>query len=310
MNKRDRMRSVLLHEEIDEILCSFWHHFPEDRWFSDSAVNAHLDYYKGCNLDFLKIMEEVRYDFSILDSKGFEGYIPPKRKTKERNAQIDIIKRISDEIDSECYIFTTIFDPLRTVGIIKGYEYVEAQIKENEKAVSSAFMVLAESIAEYATDCLNAGADGIYFSSKGAEIDRFSEDTFHNIVYNPDKLIAEGIFETSKNTILHICGYDTELTYYKDFPAAIVNFDCHNGRYDLNSGANIFSDRIILGGMDNRTGVLVNGAIEEIDAKVTEVLEHYTAPNPLILGADCTLPEDVSYDRIASAVKACHNHRK
>lgn len=305
MSKRSNMERFLDDKNSRERIVSFWHHFSEDCWFSEKAVEAHLNFYRETGIDFLKIMEEVRYEFNFSDVSGWRGFKLPNEKSKERNAQLDLIKKISDAIGDECMIFTTIFDPLRSVGIVKGYDFIETHIKEDEKAVSDAFLDMAESIIRYAVDCLAAGADGIFFSSKGAEKGRFSEETFMNIVHTPDKYITDLLYQTGKRNILHICGYNTELKYYSDFNTDIVNWDCHNG-HTLSEGAELFKDKIILGGMKNRGGVLTNGTVEEIEEEVKSVVTGFTSSNRLILGADCTLDEDVDYSRVKAAVCAYH----
>ena len=303
MTKRERVQKCLDREEHDRVPGSFWHHFPEGKWFSDAAVKAHLDFYRAANLDFMKIMEEIRCSFDITSPNDWTHYIPPRRDAPEKKAQLEIIKRISDEIGDECMVFTTVFDPLRTVGIVMGYELIEAHIRENRAAVSTAFMAMAESISEYAADCISAGADGIFFSSKGAEKGRFNAEDFEGAVLSPDSFICKAIYERSKYTLLHICGYDTELAFYRNFPAAAVNWDCHHGGYDLKSGAELFGDRVILGGMQNRDGVLVDGTDEEIEAAITRIAADRAFVNRFILGADCTLPEEVNYSRVRVAME-------
>lgn len=304
-SKRDRMMQCLHGEEYVGSLGSFWYHFPETLWEKDAFIKAHVDYYRETDIDFMKIMEEIRYTFDMKTAADWRAYKPPARNAPERLRQQEIIKAIADEVGGECMVYTTIFDPLRTVGITMGYAYIEAHIKEHKDAVSAAFRVMAESIAEYACDCLDAGADGIFFSSKGAEAGRFDEETFDVIVYTPDSNIGNGIFEKSEYTLLHICGFDTDIARYKEFPAAIVNWDSHHG-VSLKEGADIFSDKIILGGMENHSGALIEGTREGIEQAVKEVVETFPDKKRLILGADCTLPTDCEHWRIREAMRALH----
>ena len=305
MTKRERFINFLGDKNSNERIASFWHHFPEDKWFSEGAVEAHLKFYNEAKIDFLKIMEEVRYDYSIDKVSDWNRYIPPKRTDISRKNHCDLIKQITNRIGGECFIYTTIFDPLRTVGITTGYDMLEAHIKEDVDIVSNAFSNMAESIAEYALDCLDAGADGIYFSSKGAEMNRFSETEFEKIVAVPDQYISDAIYEKNQNTILHICGFYCNLSYYTDFSAPIINWDCHQGS-SLSQAAKLFPDSIILGGMKNHSGVLVEGTVQEIKDEVARVVSDFNISNRLILGADCTLDEDVDYARIAAVIEAYH----
>jgi len=310
LSKKERVLKYLNEGKSEHTLCSFWHHFPSDKWYGEQAVKAHLDFFHVTDIDFLKVMEEVRYDFNINNASDWSKYIPPKRNTAHRQAHCDVIKRISDSVGDECLIYTTIFDPLRTVGIVKGYKFVESHIKENQKAVADAFNAMAYSIAEYAADCIEAGADGIYFSSKGAEKGRFREDAFVDIVYTPDRFVCESISERSGRTILHICGYDTELRYYRDFPVETINWDCHNGSYDISKGAEVFPKMVILGGVDNKSRIFTSGSDSSVESEINSILDSFKAPNRFILGADCTLPEDVRPELVKAAVDACHRYNR
>ena len=62
-------------------------------------------------------------------------------------------------------------------------------------------------------------------------------------------------------------------------------------------------DRVVLGGLDDRAGVLVDGSLEDIEQQVHKILRE-NGTQRFILGADCTLPTDISLERIAKAVEA------
>ena len=68
-------------------------------------------------------------------------------------------------------------------------------------------------------------------------------------------------------------------------------------------GAALFKDRAILGGLDDRSGVLVDGSEEEIRQAVRKVLGQMQGRR-FVLGADCTLPTEIDYNRIRTAVEA------
>ena len=58
-----------------------------------------------------------------------------------------------------------------------------------------------------------------------------------------------------------------------------------------------------MGGLANRSGVLVNGTEEEIRSEVHKVLQDFGTQG-FILGADCTLPTDIELWRVNAAVEA------
>jgi uroporphyrinogen decarboxylase len=62
-----------------------------------------------------------------------------------------------------------------------------------------------------------------------------------------------------------------------------------------------------MGGLD-RKGVVATGSEGEIKAQALEVLRE--APDKFILGADCTLPDNVNWENIRTAVAAAHAYER
>ena len=60
-----------------------------------------------------------------------------------------------------------------------------------------------------------------------------------------------------------------------------------------------------MGGID-RGGVIASGNGAEIKKAVEDVLRE--APDRFILGADCTLPGDIDWDNIETAISAVHEY--
>jgi uroporphyrinogen decarboxylase len=58
-----------------------------------------------------------------------------------------------------------------------------------------------------------------------------------------------------------------------------------------------------MGGLKNRSGVLIDGTREELSAAVKEASE-IVGRTGFILGADCTLPTEIPYERVRMAVDA------
>ncbi|HXJ44139.1 MAG TPA: hypothetical protein VNH18_32935, partial [Bryobacteraceae bacterium] len=61
--------------------------------------------------------------------------------------------------------------------------------------------------------------------------------------------------------------------------------------------------RPFMGGMD-RHGIIGAGAPAELEAEVRRVVKD--APPRFILGADCTVEADTSWDRLKQAISAAH----
>jgi uroporphyrinogen decarboxylase len=61
-----------------------------------------------------------------------------------------------------------------------------------------------------------------------------------------------------------------------------------------------------MGGLD-RHGVLANGTQEQIRAAVLDLLQD--APERFFLGADCTVPGDIDWDNLKTAMDTAHAYR-
>ena len=71
----------------------------------------------------------------------------------------------------------------------------------------------------------------------------------------------------------------------------------------LEEGRKMFPDAAVMGGLANRSGVLVEGTEEEIRQAVRKVVDGFGRTG-FILGADCTLPTGIPVWRIRAAVEA------
>ena len=65
--------------------------------------------------------------------------------------------------------------------------------------------------------------------------------------------------------------------------------------------------RPYMGGLD-RHGTIVTDSQDEIKGRVQEVLQD--APEHFILGADCTLPGDIDWDNIKTAIATAHAYSR
>lgn len=303
MNKIERMRTVLSGQVPDRVPASFWFHFPEDQAHGEKSVRAHINFYRQANLDFLKIMNEHPYRVrdQIKNPIDWRKIRPAPLKSDFYQAQLDEIKMITDELGGECLTTTTIFNPFSSGKHASG-RMVTEHLKADPESVNIGLGTIAESLAEFALACLDAGADGIYFSAQGGEADRFEQGEFLEFIKPHDLTVLNAVQDKGELNIIHICRDNVRLHLYGNYPGHIFNWAVTTpANLSLKSGKKLLN-RPILGGMDNR-GVLVNGTPQEIEAAVHQIIRTI-GPRNLIIGADCTLPTEISIDNIRMAVAA------
>lgn len=303
MNKIERVRAALSGTTPDRVPASFWFHFPEEQAHGKEAVQAHLNYFRQADLDFLKIMNEhpYRVEADIKNPADWRKLKPAPLSSDFYQEQLDEIKMITDELGGQCLTVTTIFNPFSSGNHCSGKQVTE-HLKTDPDSVNIGLATIAESLAEFASACLEAGADGIYFSAQGGEADRFEEQVFLETIKPHDLTVLQAVKDQADFNILHICRDNIRPHLYSNYPGDVINWAATSqNNIPLSSGKSLFN-RTILGGMDNR-GVIVDGTYKEIEQRVHTILAEFGTKN-LILGADCTLPTGIEIDRIRSTIEA------
>ena len=299
MNKIERVKAALKGEQADRVPASFWFHFPSDTVAGEAMAAAHLDYYRSCNLDFLKVMNDNGYETpeccpdKITTADQWADLEPTPLSAACYQNQLDGLRLICDELKHECLVITTVFCPFATGNMISDGKVAE-HVKENPEAAAKGLAAIAESLAGFARACVEAGAAGIFFSAQGGGKDVFTDEEFDSVMKPADVAVPAAVGDAPFN-LLHICGEDLKLGRYVDYPATAVNWSTQWGNLGIPEGRELF-DCTIVGGMDQR-GPMVDGTRDAIRAEVDEALAQ-GGPAAFILGAGCTLPGDIVYENI------------
>jgi len=312
MNKTQVFKAALAGEDVDYVPSGYWLHFPEELWFGDAAIKAHLDFYKDVDPDILKVMNEYRYrmDTPIADPSDWAKWKPLRTRGGYYDGQMDIIKGVADKLAGEVPIMATIhgvyicaFHGGRRPEATFDQPHVLTQhLKECPEAVLPALQAVTDSLIELALSSLEAGADGIYYSSIGGEMSRFDEETFTRYIKPFEVQFLEEVGKHTDQVILHVCKSQPRLAPYADYPANAVNWAEHDSDTTLEAGRALFG-KTVLGGLESHHGVLLNGSEVEITEAVQKRINDFGRKS-FVLGADCTLPTEISPARIRQAVDA------
>jgi uroporphyrinogen decarboxylase len=302
VNKIERVRAALAGEQVDRVPASFWFHFPPAQARGETSVKAHLKYYRESGIDFLKVMNEHPYqgNVSVKTPADWKQLRPAPVSSPFYQEQLDEVKRIVDELGDECLIITTIFGPFSS-GNHASEHMVTEHLKADLDSVHQGLATIADSLAEFALACVDAGASGIYYSAQGGEQDRFTEEQFLRYIKPHDLTILDAIRDHGEFHLLHICKDRVRLPLYADYPSHAVNWAATKNNLNLQEGRELFN-RSIVGGLDDR-GVVVDGSPEAIKATVRQVITGFGTEG-LIVGADCTFPTDIDVSNIRLAVEA------
>lgn len=319
MTKRQRIFNLLEGKPVDRTPAGFWLHFPEESHHGEAAVEAHIDFMRHTDTDILKVMNENLFwaEGKVYSTRELSKIKTFARKDKIFIDQMDIIKAIAQKAGGEFPIAATVHGLIASAFHATGFSGYYASMgyglavfaRENPQATKDMLRRVADSLLELVDCSLEAGADGIFYATLGGERQFFTEEEFAEFVAPLEAEIYRHIQSKTKFDILHLCKSNINFERYTALKPAIVNWSVYQNGLSVSEGAKLFPESIILGGFQDRSGLLVEGTPEQIAAHTASLLEEMKGKR-FIVGSDCTLPTEISYQRINSVVKAIESSEK
>jgi uroporphyrinogen decarboxylase len=289
----------------------FFIHFGADERVGQPAIDKHSEYFRFTGMDFVKIQYEAGFpphpeieipeDWAKLSVHGREFY----------EGQVGVVEGLVKALKREALVVCTLYSPFMLACESIGAERVVEHIEADPEAVRKGLETVTESVLTFIRECVRVGVDGFYASTQGGEAGRFTRpELFQECVEPSDLTIHTEINDSCIFNILHVCDYHRpydDLTPFLDYPGDVVNCSLHVGEETWTSKrASEFFGRPFMGGLE-RKGIIVDGTPDEIRAAVRRALAD--GADRQILGADCTLPGDIAWENIRTAIDAAHQFR-
>jgi len=307
--KREAVLSLLDRRAKPEFVpAAFFIHFAEGARLGRGAVEKHLEYFRATGMDFVKIQYERTFparpeirtpaDWKAMPRYGLDFYAP----------QLEAVEGLVKAARQDALVLVTLYSPFMCAGHTAGRERLVQHGAQDADAVRHGMQTITESLLGFVRACVRLGVDGFYASTQGGEAGSPADARFFKECVMPfDLAVMREIDQACRFNILHICDYVApyaDLTPFLAYPGHVVNCSPHltTVTLSLREIARRFG-RPVMGGMD-RKGVIVSGSQAEIRRAVGGVLDG--APERFILGADCTLPEDIAWENIRTAIAAAH----
>ena len=322
ISKKELVLRAMDRKEVERVPAGFWFHFLSDEIHADAYTHPELE---QTVLDGeIRFIEEFRPDFVKIMTDGFFSYPNPvvqQARTAAELAkvqplpddhpfftrQVAYAKEITRRYGSEVATFYNVFCAGTTLkfmqpGTLAEDEAFLAQlVREDKAAVRAAFDVISADLAKLAHRIITeAGVTGIYFSLQSLIGEGADRAVYEEVFAPGEKEILRAANAASPYNILHICGYAghrNELDWYQDYEAKTINWAAVVEGVPLAEGARIFPDRALLGGFGNLpTDILCSGTRAEVEAETQRILAAAGCTG-ILLGADCTVPRDIDWNR-------------
>lgn len=318
MNNRENTIAAVRGEKVDHIPSGFWLHFPESCFHGEAAVQAHLDFFRESETDIMKIMNEnvIPCSVPIVRPEDWANIPAYDRNSSFIQDQLEITKKILDKVHDHGVVLLTVHGVVAsawharggTAGYETGSSFLTEHLRANPKAVAQAYDRISDTLAILTEEALKIGIDGIYYAALGGESYLYTDEEFEEFVKPNDLKVLKAAEGRPAFNVLHMCKDRLNLERYKEYPADVVNWGVYEQNPSLLEGKKIFGDKAILGGLDDRAGVLVDGTEEDIQTEVHRVISEM-GRHKFLLGADCTLPTEIEMSRIRTAVRAAREFR-
>lgn len=313
MNKREAVLSLLDPSQPQtHIPAGFFIHFDPAFHQGQAAVDKHLEYFHYTDMDFVKIQYENAFPHLPQIQKPADWAKMPLYQEDFYENQLAIVKGLLQAAQKEALVIMTLYSPFMCAGSTASRQLLQEHIETDPEQVKKGMKIITESLMIFVKACIKLGIDGFYASTQGGEANRFGgSPLFEEVVKPYDLALMTEMNRSCVFNILHICdyhsGYD-DLSPFLDYPGHVVNCSQEVGGEHVSSKAlSQMFDRPFMGGLE-RKGIIAQGSEAEVVATTTAVLQD--APHQFILGADCTLPSDVNWDNIKTAIATAHNYKQ
>lgn len=319
MTKYELVERTLNGEAFDIVPSCFSLHFPEEMKKGDVAVKAHLDFSKDTDTDILKIMNENLYPSNpgLFKPSDYERIRSYKKNESFIAAEVDLVKKVLDKADPEGYPICTIQGVIASLGHTMRPQYQALSdlrrmqvdfYREDRKSVEDAVKRITESLVNLVEAVTEAGCKGIFYAVLGGERSLWTDDEFEEIQAPYDKIVMKAAKDAGAKVILHLCKKDLAIERFDSYSeyADAVNWGIYENNISIEEAMPHFPGKVVLGGLEHRSGIIVDGTIDEIRNEVHR-LRREMSGKPFILGADCTLGTDLDRKRIKAAVDAARD---
>ena len=163
-------------------------------------------------------------------------------------------------------------------------------------------MVITESFRAFVTECLNTGADGIFFATTSwASHDLLTAAQYEEFGRPYDLRVLEAAQGATFN-ILHICRSNNMLPTLAGYPVHAINWDARDPTNLSLKDGQALSNKAVIGGVARET--LLHGQPEDVAAEVKDAIAQ-SGGRAFMVGPGCAIaPQcpDANLDALHAAL--------
>jgi uroporphyrinogen decarboxylase len=303
MTKTERVMAAVNGEEVDRIPVCFWHHFrPEGS--GRHLADATYDFFeRAFDLDILKIMPDIPYPFPRRSISQPTGWRLVESIDQERSRYFHqrsvAIQKLREGVGYEAPIIMTVFSPLtEAMYFAESRETFLEHASNSPTRIHEALATIAENLRAHIRDCIESGADGVFFALQGVSGAVMSKEQYREFGRPYDLVALQGAVDGWLN-VLHTHGdKDLFFTDILDYPIQVLSWSDRIAGPSLRE-VRTMTSKCLMGGW-NEFGALSNGPVEAIREEAEDAVRQ-TGGRKLILAGGCSVPDDTDEQWLRAA---------
>jgi uroporphyrinogen decarboxylase len=305
MTRTERVMAAVYGDDVDRPPVCFWHHFRPEGSGRKMAEATYQFFDAEFDLDILKIMPDLPYPFPRGSIKTPDDWrlIEPINRERSRffRQRVSAIEALRGAVGDEVPIVMTVFNPLcEAMNFAPSRSEFLNFAHDNPVVVHDALATIAENLRAHMQECIDAGADGIFFALQGCTTSLMSREQYREFGRPYDLMALQGVVDGWLN-ILHIHGddnlmFDDVLSY----PVQVLSWSDRLAGPSLRE-ARAKTSKCLMGGW-HEFGALSNGPVDQIREEAEDAIKQ-TGGRKFILANGCSVPDDTDHSWLAEARK-------
>lgn len=293
---------------------SLWRHFL-DREKTDAELTVSMiEWQEKWNWDFLKVNPPACYH--VLDwGAEYEFFSDPFKEPKLQKPvirtaedldrigpldvrkgflgdQLRVIRNLRSHFGEELPIVETVFSPIEIAHrLMEGRPALAHFQRTHPGRVHDLLRTITKVFSEFCLECLNAGADGIFFATKWATSDEMSWAEYQEFGKHYEMDVLNPLAQKDALLMLHVCGQRTFLNSMLDYPVDIFSYDFLADGVPSPELVAQSTGKFVMGGID--PDLLAHDVHRAI-----EVAKHYSGLERWLLAPSCVVSPETPAENI------------
>ncbi len=323
---RERIEMIMRGEKPDRFAASAWRHFYHREAAAEGLVDAMIGFQSEFDWDFMKINPRASYHVEDWGNKlrwscsEFQKHIKLEYAVKRLHdwdkieplpmtapvlaEHLKVIRMIRKKVGPELPLLMTVFNPLGIARYLVGdTDKLKEHIDQDPGRITAALENITETFKKYSVECLNAGADGIFFATlEWASSDNMDYEDYMKYGRPYDLRILKAV-QGSRFNMLHVCHTNNYLKQLSDYPVDLINWDSsHPTNPSVEQAFEFFGEKTVVAGLDDR-GWLWHSRPDEIGNEIARLKEKF-AGRRFIFGPSCAIAPELPYENLRALRRA------